>query len=397
MRWRGAAALTLVLAIAACAWRASSESVPPVGVRRTLEPYVRAAGSAPALAWPRNGQAAVEVQGLGEAVSAGASAPVPIASVAKVMTAYLTLRAHPLSAGERGFTITISPADVTEERERAALGQSLLPVSAGERISERQALQALMLPSANNVAELLAAYDGGVAAFVARMNATASRLGMSSTTYTDPSGFDDDTVSTAADQLRLARVAMRVPAFAAIVAERSARLPLVGRVSNLDGLLGEGGYVGVKTGSDRAAGGCLVFAKHVRVGGARVTVLGVVLGQREGSLIEAALASGRRLGDSAAAAVRVQTLLRAGTRVLSARGADGRRISAVTARPVRTLVWSGRARRVRVAIGPAVTHVRAGQRLASVSVDGPGAASTAAVAVSSLGGPSLGWRLRHLL
>ena len=80
----------------------------------------------------------------------------------------------------------------------------------------------------------------------------------------------------------------------------------------------------MKTGSDRAAGGCLVFAKRVTVGGRRLTVLGVVLGQREGSLIEAALASAERLGNSAAASLRVETALPAGTRVLSASSVDGR-------------------------------------------------------------------------
>ncbi len=99
------------------------------------------------------------------------------------------------------------------------------------------------------------------------MNATARSLGMGSTTYTDPSGFNDETVSTAADQLKLARVAMRIPAFAEIVGESWLVLPLVGRVANFNGLVGEDGYVGVKTGSDRAAGGCLVFAKKVRIMG----------------------------------------------------------------------------------------------------------------------------------
>src|SRR5208282_878579 len=105
---------------------------------------------------------------------------------------------------------------------------------------------------ANNIATLLAVHDAGtLATFVARMNATARTLGMDSTTYTDPSGFDDETVSTAVDQLKLATVAMREPAFAAIVAEPSAELPLVGSVANLDTLLGGDGYMGVKTGSDR--------------------------------------------------------------------------------------------------------------------------------------------------
>jgi D-alanyl-D-alanine carboxypeptidase (penicillin-binding protein 5/6) len=391
-------ALVLVLLMAAAIWRLTTEAAPPLVIQRTLPTYVRLPGGAPVLAWPREGQAAVEVEGVGSFGASGSTTPVPIASVAKVMTAYLTLREHPLAPGEQGFVVTITPADVEEEGQRVALGESTLSVKAGERISERQALQALLLPSANNIAALLARYDaGGLAAFVARMNSTARKLGMRSTTYTDPSGFNDETVSTAVDQLRLARAAMRVPAFAAIVGESASELPGVGRVANFNGLVGSDGYVGVKTGSDRAAGGCLVFAKQVTVAGRRRLVLGVVLGQREGSLIEAALAAGEQLGNSAAASLRVETALPAGTRVLSASSSDGRRTTAVTTGALRQLGWGGLALPVRVVARPAMTRLRAGEAMATVAVRGEGAGTTSAVASRSVSGPSLGWRLRHLL
>jgi len=351
------------------------------------------------LAWPREGQAAVEVEGMnGSLGTSGSSTPVPIASVAKVMTAYLTLIEHPLAPGEQGFAMTITPADVAEEGQRVALDESTLSVRAGERITERQALQALLLPSANNIAALLARYDaGGVAAFVARMNATAKQLGMGSTTYTDPSGFNDETVSTAADQLKLARAAMRIPALAAIVDEPSAGLPGVGRVANYNGLVGTDGYVGVKTGSDHAAGGCLVFAKRVTIGRRRLMVLGVVLGQREGSLIEAALASAQRLGDSAAAGLHVETVLPAGTSVLSASSVDGRRTTAVTTGALQAVGWGGVTLPIQVVARPAMKRLRAGEQMASVAVRGSGEAGASAVAMSSVGGPSLSWRLRHML
>ena len=104
--------------------------------------------------------------------------------------------------------MTMSSADVAEQLQRAALGRVDRP-GAGRRAdqSERQALEALLLPSANNIALLLAVHDeGGRKAFLARMNSRRARLGMSATTYTDPSGFDASTVSTATDQLKLARV-----------------------------------------------------------------------------------------------------------------------------------------------------------------------------------------------
>jgi D-alanyl-D-alanine carboxypeptidase (penicillin-binding protein 5/6) len=389
-----------VLLVGAAIWRIATEATPPLVIHRTLPAEVRFPGASPVLAWPHEGQAAVEVEGVGSFGASGGDTPVPIASVAKVMTAYLTLREHPLAAGEDGFVVRITPAEVAEDKQRLALGESTVPVKAGERITERQALQALLLPSANNIAALLARYDarGLTTAFVARMNSTARKLGMSSTTYTDPSGFDDTTVSTAPDQLKLARVAMRVPVFAEIVDEPSAELPGVGRIANYNGLLGAGGYVGVKTGSDRAAGGCFVFAKRVTIGDRRLMMLGVVLGQQGSSLIEAALASAGLLGNSAAASLRVATVLPVGTDVLSASAADGRGTRGVTGGALREIGWGGLRLPVHIVVSPSMRTLRAGESMATVAIrGGASAVRTRAVAMRSVGGPSLGWRLRHLL
>jgi D-alanyl-D-alanine carboxypeptidase (penicillin-binding protein 5/6) len=172
-------------------------------------------------------------------------------------------------------------------------------------LSERQALEALLLPSANNIAALLAIHEAGsVEAFVGEMNEAAAELGMQNTDYTDPSGFEDTTVSTAADQLKLGRTAMSDPTLAEIVAMPSTVLPVAGEVANFNELVGHEGFVGIKTGSDQAAGGCLLFAKRIQVDGRTLTVVGAVLGQREGDFIPAALASASSLGASAAAAVR---------------------------------------------------------------------------------------------
>ena len=206
--------------------RLAAQAAPALLAKRTLPTHVRIAGSRPSFAWPREGQAAAEVLGVGVVGTSGRQDPVPIASVAKMMSAYLTLQEHPLRPDEQGFTIRISSADVAEQERRISLGQSTIPVRAGERLSEHQALEALMVPSANNIAELLAAHShGGHDAFVARMNTTARELGMRRTRYTDPSGYDDRTVSTASDQLKLTGRAMSDPTFAAIVNRRSVELP----------------------------------------------------------------------------------------------------------------------------------------------------------------------------
>ena len=240
--------------------------------------------------WPAAGQAAFIETG-GSRIEAGPDQhPAPIASVAKVMTAYLVLRGHPLRPGEVGPTITLTAADVADTERRSDLRESVVPIAAGERLTELQALQALLLPSANNIAAVLARWDAGsVAGFVARMNATARSLGMAHTRYTDPSGYDDATVSTAADQVRIVDLAMRLPVFASIVATPSATLPVAGTVQNTDELLGHDGFVGVKTGSDDAAGGCFAFRAIRRIDGRPTAITGVVLGQPGGDQITAGL------------------------------------------------------------------------------------------------------------
>jgi D-alanyl-D-alanine carboxypeptidase (penicillin-binding protein 5/6) len=298
-----AAAIVVLLGIAvARTWSADRGPRTPHRVE-----HVAGAGKALPVAWPGEGEAAVAVEGLGSLGAAGSGKPVPIASLAKVMTAYLVLRDEPLEPGEEGFEIQIGPADVEDLQRRLVLNQSVVTVEVGEELSERQALEALLLPSANNVAALLAVHEAGsVEAFVAEMNEAADELGMGRTHYTDPSGFEDTTVSTAADQLRLARAAMADPTFAQIVAMPAAVLPVVGEVANFNELVGQEGFIGIKTGSDQAAGGCLLFAKRVQGNGRVLTMLGAVLGQREGDLIPAALASARSLAASVTTAVRSQ-------------------------------------------------------------------------------------------
>jgi D-alanyl-D-alanine carboxypeptidase (penicillin-binding protein 5/6) len=174
----------------------------------------------------------------------------------------------------------------------------VVPIAAGEQLTELQALKALLLPSANNVAAALARWDAGSAdRFVARMNAAARSLGMTHTRYTDPSGYDDATVSTAADQVRIVDRAMRLPVFASIVATPSATLPVAGTVHNTNTLLGQNGFVGVKTGSDSAAGGCFAFRAIRRIDGKRTTITGVVLGQPGHDQIAAGLAAADAMVD----------------------------------------------------------------------------------------------------
>jgi D-alanyl-D-alanine carboxypeptidase (penicillin-binding protein 5/6) len=253
------------------------------------------------IAWPASGVSAAGISGIsgiGVLPGPGASRPVPIASVAKVMTAYIILRDHPLGAGAPGPAIVVQPGEAAAYPAQAGNGDSLVPVSAGEQLSERQALEALLLPSADNMAWILARWDAGSqAAFTAQMNTTARRLGMTTTHYTDPSGLSASTISTAADQVRLGMAAMSEPALAQIVALRSTVIPVAGVVRNYNTLLGQDGITGLKTGSDTAAGGCILLAAWRQARGHDTLIVAATFGQpgTMATMLPTALQAGHQL------------------------------------------------------------------------------------------------------
>ena len=301
-RIRVAGLLVVIAAIAAALGHqllasSSSTAASPIDVLRSE--HRGALGEAvPSTVWPAYGQAAFVQTGQSQVHAGPNQHAAAIASVAKVMTAYLVLRDHPLRLGQDGPTITLTDADVADTDRRRRQQESVVSIAAGEQLTERQALQALLLPSANNIAAVLARWDAGSAdRFVARMNATARSLGMTHTRYTDPSGYDDATVSTAADQVRIVDRAMRLPVFASIVATPSATLPVAGTVHNTNTLLGHEGFVGVKTGSTAAAGGCFAFRALRWIDGKRTTITGVVLGQPGHNQIAAGLAAADAMVD----------------------------------------------------------------------------------------------------
>jgi D-alanyl-D-alanine carboxypeptidase (penicillin-binding protein 5/6) len=300
-RIRVAALLVVIAAIAAALGyqllpSSSSTATSTTDVLRSE--HRGALAKVPSTVWPAYGQAAFIQSGQSHVHAGPNQHGAAIASVAKVMTAYLVLRDHPLRLGEDGPAITLTDADVADTDRRRGQRESVVSIAAGERLSERQALQALLLPSANNIAAVLARWDAGsVDRFVARMNGAARSLGMAHTRYTDPSGYDEATVSSAADQMRIVEQAMRLPVFARIVATPSATLPVAGTVHNTDALLGYNGFVGVKTGSDAAAGGCFAFRAIRWIDGKQTTITGVVLGQPGDDRIAAALAAADAMVD----------------------------------------------------------------------------------------------------
>ena len=387
-------AVVVVGLVTAVLIRAATMAVPAPTARVTAALPTTVDGPPAQVALPADGQSEVSTAGGVVLARGGASSPQPLASITKVMTAYIVLRDHPLALGQAGPDIVISPAEAATLPQRESEGQSLITVYSGEQLSELQALEALLIPSADNIADALADYDAGsVPAFVGKMNSTARALGMTQTTYTGASGYDPGSQSTAADQLLLARVAMKEPVLASVVAMPSVVLPGVGKVDNYNTLVGQDGFSGIKTGSTNAAGGCLLWSVTRPVAGTAVTLYGVVLGQRNGPYISAALDAARSVTDAAYRTFAERTVVPAGTRVLEVDRA-GRSSEAVTDRALSTIDPPGTHLRVTVATGSPTRDTVP----ATVTLIAPdGRATTTVHLVAPLAAPSFGWRLAHAL
>ena len=147
----------------------------------------------------------------------------PMGSIAKVMTAYVVIE-----AGNLNRVITVPSGIVGYDDAYGASTAGLVP---GEKLTALQLLYALLLPSGCDAAYTLAtAYGkgGSRSAFIAQMNATARKLGLSKTHFSDFSGLPDPgeytTYSTVRDLLSLGRDAMRLPAFRSVVGTRTYRV-----------------------------------------------------------------------------------------------------------------------------------------------------------------------------
>ncbi|MHB1502962.1 MAG: D-alanyl-D-alanine carboxypeptidase family protein [Acidimicrobiales bacterium] len=369
--------------------------VPEVRISPALASDIRLPGAAPSLPWPSSGQATVAVQGVGSFGSVGGNQPVPIASMAKMMTAQIILTDHPLAPGASGPSIAVDAAAVATEKAEAAQFESVVAVVAGESLTERQALEALLIPSGNNIALLLADWDAGnEAAFVAKMNAEARALGMTHTHYADTSGFSSATVSTAIDQMKLLKVVMANPVFAHIVAMPQVTLPVAGLVYNYDYNLGHNGFVGVKTGSDGAAGGCFAFAVDHRVDGHAYTILGVVLGQQGKLILQAALNVATALANAVTTQVAVRQAVAPGLTAARLLAPWTTTVAATTRSSASVLGWSGLEVPIHLDVRVSGRRVPANSQIGVLEVGQAGERTAVPISTTkALANPSLVWKL----
>lgn len=370
----GLVLLVLIVVLGAAAAAQLLRGVPPAQASVVLPGKMAVPGTPAPMPWPTQAAAAVAIEGIGDLGGVRAEEVRPLASVTKLLTALVVLKRHPLQVGQAGPTITITAAQAALYPQDVAEDQSVVKVAAGEHLSELQALEAMLVPSADNMANILAQWCAGtVPPFVQALNAEAGGLGLAHTHLADPSGYDSASVGTAADMVRVGEVVMESPVLRKIVDMPQVTLPVAGTVYNYDTVLGQDGIIGIKTGSDTAAGGNFVFAAKREEDGRTFTVVGAVLGGSGQQPLRSALDDAKQLANAALDQVELVRVLPAGRRVLEVKTKWGATDEAVTTKAATLFAIPGEALSVHVSRSAVLragklTKVSAGERLATVQL-----------------------------
>ncbi|MFJ9311947.1 D-alanyl-D-alanine carboxypeptidase family protein [Streptomyces cyaneofuscatus] len=369
----------------------------------TAKPTYTFEGGETKLPWPGQGQSAVMVDGVGSLGSEGAQKPAPIASVAKVMTAYVILQEHSLKGDEEGETITV---DQKAEDESKRPDESTAPLTKGQQLTQRQMLQLLMIPSGNNAARLLARWDAGSEdKFIDKMNDAAKDLGMTNSTYTDPSGLEKTTVSTANDQLKLAQAVMKNDVFRKIVDMPEVEIKGIdGKIYNNNNLLLQPGVSGIKTGSSTPAGGNLLWSANTVVDGKVLWIYGAVMGQQAGTgrvydSLELSLQNSLKLIKDAQEAPTTATVVKKGDVVGYVDNGFGAQTPVIATKNLKAVGWPGLKVELKVTDnGKGIAHsAKAGSEVGMVTVGtGTGKVTAPVVLQGDLTEPAFGDKLTRI-
>jgi D-alanyl-D-alanine carboxypeptidase (penicillin-binding protein 5/6) len=291
-----------------------------------------------ATTWPVGGQAAIAADGYGLLGTHGDGSALATASIAKVITALCVLQKQPLDPDQSGPTYTIGIKDVEIYNNYVAQNGSVVPVSGGEKLTEYQALQALMIPSANNIADSLVnwvfgsqdAYSTYATDYLRQNGLNDTHIGL------DASGFDPGTVSTASNLTKVGLLALKNPVLMQIAGQQRATLPVAGTVRNYNTILGVNGVTGLKTGNNDADPGAFLFTATAQVGGQAIPLTGAVMGAAD---LDSALRDSTRLVASIQQSFEQVTVAAQGQRVGTVRTAWGAAVPLTTRGTLQVVRW----------------------------------------------------------
>lgn len=359
----------------------------------TLDLPALADVTAPVVAWPTIGEATFSAVGYDFELSNAQPKPVPTASMAKVITALSVLEKRPLKLGETGPSLTMTAGDMARLQQQYDQGGSHLAISEGETLTEYQMLQAIMLPSANNIADSLAVWAfGSLDQYKSYAQDFVKRHGMLQTHIgPDASGFDPSTTSTTADLTKLGTLALGNPVIMQIAGTKSAIFKTAGEVYNTNSLLGGGVLNGLKTGSNEGNSGGFIFTSTVKKDRRSISIVGAIV--NAGSSPNA-VAEAEKLAASARDNFEVVHYTKVGQQVGTAKTAWGSTAAVVATKDTKVIRW--KANKVwHVEQLTPIDATKKGQ-VGTLAVRTNGSKATTPLAIMSpVPAPSVFWRLTH--
>lgn len=360
----------------------------------TISAPVEGAAEVPALAFPGYGASAIgAVDYPGVLAQSGATEPLPMASITKVITALVVLDAYPLSIGEAGPTVTMSAADVALYGSYLAQNGTVSTVRAGMTFTERQLLELTLIKSANNYTASMALWAfGSPEAFVAAARTWLAEHGLHRIVITEPTGIDRSNVAPVDQLVELGRIALAQPVIAEIVATPATDVPPLGALPNTNELLGLSGVDGIKTGTLDDFGANLLFSADYTVGESPVTVIGVVLGGPDHDTIDRDIL---KLLDSAVANFTEVEVAAEAETFATYVAAWGESVAAVAVERTTLLTWAGNAVTVEI-MTDELRLGTAGEDVGDlVFTSGPTTARVDLELVTDLDDPGPWWRLTN--
>jgi D-alanyl-D-alanine carboxypeptidase (penicillin-binding protein 5/6) len=355
--------------------------------------------STPVISWPAGGQAAVGALHYGLLKTDGIQTPQPIASTAKLITALMVLNKYPLSVGQQGPSITITASDVAIYNQYVAEDGSVVQVVSGEQLTEYQMLEAMLLPSANNIADTLAIWAyGSLPNYTTAANQYVKTLDLTSTTIgTDASGFLPTTVSTAANLVTLGEVSMENPVIAQIVGQTQVTLPVAGNVKNVNYLLGQDNIIGIKTGNTDQAGGVYTFAANdILSPTSTVTIIGAIEGAPD---LQTALSEALPLLESAETNFKLTTIVTSQSAVAHYNVPWAGSINAVSAKSIIDANWVGQPSKPVLSLHAIYAPLKVGATIGSIMTNtSPANSSVPVILQNPVPSAPWWWRIiRHKL
>ena len=347
----------------------------------------------PSLTWPTVGQAALSAEGYNFIASDASLEEISTASIAKVITVLCVLEKYPLKTGETGPTLTMTAEDVQMMWNEINRNGTHLSITEGETLTEYQAIQAIMLPSANNIADTLAVWAfGSMDAYIAYANTYLEKHGMSQTHVEgDASGFDPGTASTTADLVTLAKLALQQPVLMEIAGQESAAFETAGTVYNHNTKVGDGIITGLKTGRNDGNSGSVLFTATIGKGSDAVQLAGIVA---DAGTLRTALNGAEALAESAADDFPATVLVQKGEAVGTVRTAWGSSAPIVAASDASLRHWSGS--KIYQTIEKTSVSGTEKATAATLHLTADGRKSATELIISQpAAGPSIWWRLTN--